>query len=487
MKPTKTTYIALTILTLVTLATRTLADSVGTTAEGGNMTSHEQIGRVMTHPFVAGEALSKEYSITVNGKIVPVCIARVDELYRQSPLQMDDTYSFASFECSGPVKVVVRSAKPLTSLSIRPNGRDIRVKLEGCEATFTLEHNGNLLIERNGNGRKDPLLLFANPLEVNPPKLDAPGVIYFGPGRHHPGLITLSNNQTLYIDGGAVVTGRVVAQGDNIKILGRGILENSGQEYFGKTMIQLENCNHARVEGIILRKNSQGWTVVPNRCDDVVVSNVKICGSFYGNDDGIDPVNTRNLLIEDCLIRTRDDCLAFKGMNDALSNCENITITSCTLWSDQCCTILLGDESRAAFMRNITIKDCCVPYLSYEGFPKKFLMLHAGDNMHLENVVIENVEIYAEGQNHNYIEMTCETNQYNQTKTAGHIQNIRLKNVNLTGKEGGYFILLKGSDQAHGIDGVTFEDCTINGKPLTSAYPNLQIGEFTTNIRFTSR
>ena len=81
-------------------------------------------------------------------------------------------------------------------------------------------------------------------------------------------------------------------------------------------MIDLKDCTHARVEGIVVRKNSRGWTLVTEQCDDVVVSNVKICGSFYGNDDGIDPVNSRNMTIEDCLIRTKDDCLAFKGMDD---------------------------------------------------------------------------------------------------------------------------------------------------------------------------
>ena len=444
----------------------------------------KEVARTSAYPPVEGERLSQEYRVSVNGKEVPVYTACLDKEYRNSPLDMDDAYSFASFDFAGEANVSIESKVPLASLSIRPGGEDIPVALQGHTATFSLNRNGNLLIERNGNGRKDPLLLFANPLEEAVPDADDPDVIYFGPGRHDAGLITLTSSQTLYIDGGAVVTGRVEARGENISIRGRGLLENSAQEYYGKHMIVFEDSQAARVEGIILRKNSQHWTLATKRCDDVTISNVKICGSFYGNDDGIDPVNTRNMLIEDCFIRTKDDCLAFKGMDDERSNCENITVTRTMMWSDQCCCILLGDESRADYMRNITIKDCFVPYLSYEGYPKKLLMLHAGEDMVLEDIRLENIEVGGEGQERNYIEMSCEYNQYSKTETAGHIRNIVLKNIHLTGDKGGYFILLKGHDPEHCIADVTFEACTINGKSLDSDYPNLQIGEFVRDIRF---
>ena len=47
----------------------------------------------------------------------------------------------------------------------------------------------------------------------------------------------LTDNQTLYIAGGAIVTGRVEARGDNIRILGRGLLENSTEAHNWKYMI----------------------------------------------------------------------------------------------------------------------------------------------------------------------------------------------------------------------------------------------------------
>jgi polygalacturonase len=190
------------------------------------------------------------------------------------------------------------------------------------------------------------------------------------------------------------------------------------------------------------------------------------------------------MTIEDCFIRTKDDCLAFKGMGYDNRNCENITVLRTSLWSDQCCAMLFGDECRADFMRNITVKDCHVLYLSFEQYPKKFLMLHAGEAMRMENLRFENIDIYGEGQDRNYIEMTCEFNQYNRKKVPGFIRNIVLKDVKVSGKDGPYTIVMRGFSEQYDIDGVTFEHCTINGKPITEKSPNVQIGGFTKNIRF---
>ena len=434
------------------------------------------------------KVLSQVYSVYVNGEKVPVFSTPMHDYYHQTPLKIDSRYSFASFECNGPVKIVIVSNETLTELSIRSVDRKIPVDIDGKKALFTLNKNGNFLIERNGNGRKDPLLLFANPPETNVPDINDPDVIYFGAGLHNPGLISLSSNQTLYIDAGAIVTGRVEAKGDNIRICGRGILENTGEnkgdEYYRTYLILMDSCRNVTVEGIILNKKSRGWTIVPKKCNGVHIVNVKICGSRSSNDDGIDPVNTQNMRVENCVIRTWDDCLAFKGMDKNRSNCENITVRHCMMWSDRCCTTLLGDECRADFMKNIVIEECFVPYLSCEGYPKKFLMMHAGEEMQMQNIRIENIEIGGEGQEKNFIEMTCEFNRYSETKTAGHIRNVLLKNINLSGDDGGYNIVIRGYDQQHTIESVTFENCTINGKLLSQSYPRLQLGKFVKDINF---
>jgi hypothetical protein len=456
-------------------------------AQGLCLAQHDprELPEVETHPAVEGETLSQEYTLNVNGQEVPVYTASLmPEHLNKFPQPLDPTYSFASFEFSGKVTVKVTSAKALTAFSLRPHSPFVRAHIQGNAAVFVLKRPGNFVIERNGNGRKDPLLLFANPVETARPGPDESGVIYYGPGRHNAGTIHLISNQTLYIAGGAVVTGAVIAHGDNIQVIGRGLLENSGPDYAGKYMILLEQCTRVRLEGIMIRKNSRGWTIAAKDCDGVSVANVKLCGGFSANDDGIDPVNTRNMTIMDCFVRTNDDCLAFKGMGYENHNCENILVTRTSLWSDSCCAILLGDESRAAFMRNIVIKDCHVLYLSYEAYPKKFLMMHSCEEMRMEDIRFENIDIFGEGQDRNFIEMACEFNKYNKTQVPGSIRNIVLKNVGLVGKDGSYSIVIRGFSDQYGIDGVRFEHCTISGHPITERSPNVHIGQFARNVRF---
>jgi hypothetical protein len=440
---------------------------------------------VETHPAVQGEDLSQDYTVAADGQPVPVYKAPLDPLYNTKCGQhWNPTYSFASFEFSGSVTIKITSDKALTAVSIRPAMPRIPVTIKGNTATFTLERPGNFVVERNGNGRKDPLLLFANPVESEPPRPGTPGVIYYGPGRHKAGVIRLAGNQTLYIAGGAVVTGMVIAHGDNIKILGRGLLENSGADYESKSMILLDRCTRVRVEGITIRKGSRGWTLVPMECDDITIANVKICGSYRPNDDGIDPVNTRNMTIEDCFIRTKDDCLAFKGTQSDRHNCENITVTRTSLWSDQCATMLFGDESRAEFMRNIRVTNCHVLYLSFKQNPKKLLVLHACEEMRMENLRFDNIDVYSDGPESNYMEMTCEFNKYNKKKVPGFMRDIVLKDVALTAKDGPGAIVLRVFSDQYDIDGVTFDHCTINGTAVTRQSPNIQIGAFTRNIQF---
>ena len=437
---------------------------------------------VNSHVAIEEEKLSNEYTLNAEGKDVPVYTAMVDT----HAGEWDPTYSFAYFDFEGNIEIEIHSSIPLTEVSIRPVSEGITAKISGNKATFKLNKPGNYVIERNGNGRKDLLLLFANPLETYKPDKTDPNVIYFERGKHTPGEIKISSNQTLYIESGAVVDGYIKASGDNIRILGRGILMSRGKDKhtFYPSLLVLNKCKNVEVEGIILRKESRSWTVIPRGCDNVTISNIKICNSYTGNDDGFDPVNTRNLIIQDCFVRTKDDCFALKGLKNEDGDCENITVRRCTFWSDECCAILLGDECRAAHMRNILFEDCNVMYLSYEKYPKKLLMLHCSDGMIMENIRLENFSVYGEGQKTNYIEITSELNKYSEKKYAGYIKNVILKDINLEGMDGPYNILLSGKSYEYSIDGLVFDNCTINGKKITEDYPNLQTNEFVKNLNF---
>jgi hypothetical protein len=305
---------------------------------------------VVTYPAPSGETLSSDYDVQAGGKRVDVYSARVlDPPFAGKEWDFGGPYSFVNFDVDGAVEVRITSKRSLRNTIIRPATADVKMRLDG-DNTLVVSLPGPRKLSIEPDGRKGPLLLFANPLEVNPPKASDPSVVHFGSGLHKPGRIDVTNGQTLYLAGGAVVKGAVVANGSNIRILGRGILDGSDYEWrkgpYGVT-VGIQGSN-VLVEGITIRGSSH-WTIVPRNSQQVTVRGVKLCGSRVQNDDGINPCNSQDVLITDCFIRSDDDCVAMKGLDlrGPNNNVERIIVENSVLWCDRARIFLLGHESRA--------------------------------------------------------------------------------------------------------------------------------------------
>ncbi|MHC4074249.1 MAG: glycosyl hydrolase family 28 protein, partial [Planctomycetota bacterium] len=87
------------------------------------------------------------------------------------------------------------SKRSLRNVVIRPLSYVIKPTLEDDNTLIlTLEKPRKLSIEPDG--RKAPLLLFANHTETDVPKPGDEGIVYFGPGMHKPEKIILGSDQT---------------------------------------------------------------------------------------------------------------------------------------------------------------------------------------------------------------------------------------------------------------------------------------------------
>ena len=272
--------------------------------------SDGKAGEVTSWKAPEGEQLSSRYRVTVDGISVPVYTARSVH---------GGDYAFATFDFTGAVNVAVtaktESGPSLLRAVIRPKSARILSQTQGDTLTFTLDSPRKLSIEPDGiNG---PLLLFANRPEHDPPKQGDPSVVYFGPGIHKPERIVLKAGQTLYLAGGAVVKGAIIArQADHIRICGRGILDGTDWPWLkgpAGQMVGIQDSSDVTIEDIVIR-GSFAWTVVPMRCRNVTIRNIKIVNSRVQNDDGINPCNSQDVLIDDCFVRTDDDCVALKGL-----------------------------------------------------------------------------------------------------------------------------------------------------------------------------
>ncbi len=456
---------------------------------------------VVTYAAPAGEADASQYRVEVEGRPVDV--------YAAQSIYHDKRYDFASFDFSGRVRVRIRSAASLANARILPESSGIApVRRSDTELEFAADRPFRVSIERDGEN--SPLLLFGNPPERDAPKPGDPGVVYFGPGVHEAGKIELISGQTLYLAGGAVVRGGVVARGDNISIRGRGILDGNGYSHFrGPTtfMVHLEKCRNAVVRDIVIR-GSWLFTIAPCGCEGVTVDNVKLCGSRVHNDDGFDIINSSDVTIRDCFLRTDDDCVAVKGLRGYdRKACERITITGCSFWTERANIFRIGYESEAEAMRDLAARDVDVIHFvdnrpPEQWWPNCVFLLHPSDGMPMERLRFEDVRVDAGGARNVLVRVlpeVCEGLEHPDVfgptgwfktwpyKEPGrYVRDCLFRDIRVAGKAGTPpgAIFVAGADAKHPVDGVSFENVIRFGRVTTVDSPDVKIGPHARNVKF---
>jgi hypothetical protein len=451
-------------------------------------------GATVLYPASAGAILSDDYIVKVNGQQVSV--------YRgingNSP---SGKYSFAYFDFSGTVTVDVTMASPyMKTPIIRPTSKRITYTLNNKTMSFPLSTPANISIEPDHGAivYAPPLLLFANPLEVNPPKSAGPGVMYYGPGFHtlpSTGLAVPSNT-TLYIAGGALLKGRIIPNGSNITVRGRGIVDNFGQ--YGVTtnrpMFQPKYCTNLQVEGIIL-KDSGSWTVQIIESSHVTFTNLKIV-STVGKvwHDGIHVVNSNNVTVQDSFILSDDDCIgvsAFKWGHNA--PVDTIRVQRSVLWSTGANNWRIGWMAHAPYIRNLTFIDLDVLHRNLSVHNHVVTMQPSGNGTvgtPVSNVRFENIRVDADyGWTGAFIELRPQVWGSNDGSVGppGRIENVYLKNIFLNGyrhPNSAGSILVSGPAATQYVKDVTFENVVRYGEVTTANSPNVLVTGYTSNIRF---
>ena len=367
------------------------------------------------------EKISELYDIKVNGIAVKANFARVSAMPfnciwpgHQRALDQTEEAAFINFAMSEPVCMEVTAKKEFMEAVVRPLYDGIVPQINGNTVTFTIEKPGQYILELDG--WHNALHIFANPDYDYGVNAEDENVIYFPAGVHHPGLIMLESNQTVYIDKDAVVYGSICAvQAENIRILGEGILDDSWEERTndsipepldrqrrnpqwdafnprmkglpvaepvypvkGSSILQDKNeflklledknnlftclhlygCKNVEIKGVTLR-NAAAFTVVPANCENLVIDNIKIIGNWRYNSDGVDFFNCRNSVLKNSFLRTFDDSIVLKGMVGWDTwNMENILVENCVVWCDWGASLEIGAETNADEYRNIIFRDC---------------------------------------------------------------------------------------------------------------------------------
>ena len=464
---------------------------------------------VVAAPAPAGEALSKDYDLTVCGQPVPVYSCRVsaipfDQVWPgyQRPLDQTEPAGFAYWDMSAPVKVVVRSKQPVRSVAIRPVSLGTKPTVKGDQIMFDMSKPGSVVVEINGSHRA--LHLFANPLEKDAPHPDAVGVRFFGPGVHHPGIINLVSNQTIYIASGAVVYGSIQANNvSNLRICGRGILDVSQfgrKESFGA--IRLAGCSNAVISGIVLR-DPNVWGCSLFGCRNAAISNVKLIGLWRYNADGIDICNSQDVTLRNCFIRSFDDSIVLKGTGGAFDNqpVHNVKATGCVIWNDWGVALEIGAETRAPEISGICFEDCDIIRATQVAFG-----ISHGDRATVRDIRYKNIRFdmgddnprprlqaspedrYEPKPDDDYLPFLLAINingtPYSKDVEHGNVRDVLLQNVWVSGPRMPESFL-RGFDAGHTVQGITIDNLRFNGQPIPDAKAaHLAIGPHVSDVRF---
>ena len=173
--------------------------------------------RAATCYTVPEEYRSGLWEAAVDGRPNGVASARTCDPPFDKRYDFGGEYAFTSFEMDAPAKVTVRpkTARDMGRVRILPASAPVTMRtLPDGALELAVARPCRFSVEPDG--RRHPLLVFANPPERNVPDEKDPKVKVFGPGVHEGGVkgrIDLKDGETLYLKAGAFVKGGIRAHG----------------------------------------------------------------------------------------------------------------------------------------------------------------------------------------------------------------------------------------------------------------------------------
>jgi polygalacturonase len=239
----------------------------------------------------------------------------------------------------------------------------------------------------------------------------------------------------------------------NITISGKGTIDGNGKSpefnlnddssspasRLRPCMILLVNSRNIKVMDLYLT-NSAYWLQNYQSCDGLHLKGLKIYNHANYNNDAID-IDSRNVLIEDCVIDSDDDGICLKS-HDKNRLCENIIIRNCII-ATNCNAIKFGTYSASGF-KNVDISNCSIKKASEDRIRKwqdtlQFigqpitviagLALEMVDGGIMENVKISNIQM-ADVQTPIFMVMGDRKRSNSTSKIpTSRISNIHISNV----------------------------------------------------------
>jgi len=480
------------------------------------------------------------YEVSVDGCRVEVESARCSAVpfnrmfqgYQRSKDQTEFC-AFARFDLDRPSRVDVKIPREFTNVVVKPLSRNVKARRADGMVSFEISSPGAYSVE--ADGPHECLFVFADAPHRYDVSRDDPKVRWFGPGEHNVGCIEMKSGETLYIESGATVYGRVFARdADGIRILGDGILDASREEGIpvrddpemdkwerenGRVVlnvlrpdtIRLEFCDDVLVEGVTIR-DSLLYNIRPIGCRDLRIRRVKTLGNWRHNSDGFDLHNCERVTIADSFLRTFDDCICVKGFDCWMDEsdmvhdgyrhefCRDILVTNCVVWCDWGRALEIGAETRAKEISGVRFVDCDVIRAAHVACDVQ--NVDYGD---VHDIAFENIRVeydahtprlrYQKSDDDVYVDDPSRPNMpglfwstvtyipcysfggANGGALRGRNRNIMLRNIRIFADRMPSSIL-RGYDEGHKTSSVVFDGVYLNGRRVERAAAKLSVGKF---------
>ncbi|MBE5957517.1 MAG: hypothetical protein E7254_01465 [Lachnospiraceae bacterium] len=424
--------------------------------------------------------------VRVNGEDCYVYDTNVNNTHTwiESYLPGQERTPITYFDFDGTVEITVEvPKKEINYVTIRPLKYGIKPEINKKKhtVTFRIDTPDAYTVEFNNNVKR-AVHIFANEIEEDIPDFDKENVLYIGPGEWDIENISLEDNQTLYISGGAVVHGIVNANFvKNVRIKGRGIIDGSKFSGWKGRMAQIplkfDNCTNFSIEGVIAL-NSNAWVLQSYDSTGGKIKNVKIISS-RPNGDGITLQSCSNITVKNSFVRSWDDSLVVKNYD---VNSDLITFDNVQIWTDLAQSMEIGYETNKGKKENSKISNIKFNNITVlHNFHKPVLSIHNADNalvtdISYKNIVVEEATVGRGDGTPDLIDIgIVNSGNWSSTMDRGYIENVAIDGFKVLYGNEKLPSKIKGYDADHLVKGVSIKNLEIKGKKIKS----LEDGEFT--------
>jgi hypothetical protein len=413
---------------------------------------------------------SDKAKVIVNGENVFVYETRVNHNHTWTwnvPNTMNDV---ALFDFNESVEVVIVFDEVVGQVVVRPLATNVAPTISGNIITFTLSEPQAYVVEINGD-TDNVVHLFTNYIDDDKPDPNnlPSDMIYFGPGVHDVGTVTIHSNEEVYIAGGAVIHGRFKGYNvHDVTIRGRGII--TGENYIRdennwSVPYEFIRSSNLVIDGVTFL-DPAGWVINSNFNTDVVINRINII-TARSNGDGVSIQSNHNVLVTNSFVRSWDDSLVVKNYQEGTTS--NIVFDNITIWTDLAQSMEVGYETYGATMDNITFENITIIH----NFHLAAISIHNGDqalisNVVFRNIIIEDAQMTGENLDEDFDDILIDITivyvpHWSTSSIRGNVENILITNVVVLNARDGLKIRVIGYDDTHLVTRVTIRGLIIEG------------------------